>query len=479
MGGTDAFSAIPTAQVLPHSAYQIFGQMDWHRSQDSGKLQSVFPWVTGARVGLFGKGEFGVQVGNQISVEGKMQFIQEEDWLPAFSFGARQVFNSQEAQLYSVPDSLRDPYAGDLYLTLSKTYFGATNLNAGVSVVPGIDSGKASVFWGLSQGVGAGMSLVYDGFYRHEFVHHNLGLAWNFRDAFRISAGATEVSRYFYQSSQFGFYVRDREHLEPGAYGAPGVWLMVSLTGFMSEGMAPTTQARLDAVEKRLESQAKRGDKLVERTDRMELQVQSMRGTATDSVSLKERTAERIIGELVKGLRNETWDPRQARKLQDSLLALGEVSARMMVRIIQRESSSDDYRITCFRIMGASKNPRYVPDLADALSIDDPDLQREVVIALAKISTPDAIEALRSFRAKAIPDLQKLLDEILQTVPAAPAMPVPPAPSPSLAPAPTLAPVPAPAPSPAAATPPVPAASASPASGPTAPASQVPANSAH
>jgi hypothetical protein len=437
LGGTDGLPSIPTAGVLPHSAYQLHGELAWQRVPESGEYSSAFPWVSGVRLGLFDRAEFGVEVGSKISVSGKMQFLQEQDWFPSLSFGARQIFNSQEAHFYSVPDSLRTSYAGELYMVASKKFFGVTSLNGGMSVVPGLDSGMAELFWGVSQGLFGGLELVYDGLQRNDDLHHALGLSWSFRDFLRISVGAKEVDRFFYQNEQFGFYMRDRENRSPDGYSAPGIWTALSFTGFMSSGSQPSTPERLIIFEKRLDSQSKNTEKYGARVDRLELQIQEMRKGSADSVTIKELIAERMLQDLVKGLTDETWDPRQGRRLQDSLLSLGEVSNRILVRTVQRESSSLEYRLLGLRIMGSSQSPRFVAELAEVLSSAEVALVREAVLALAKIGTPEALDLLRVFRPKANPEMQKNIDEILKSV--IPATPIAPA---VLTPAPPPVPVP-------------------------------------
>lgn len=440
LGGTDGFSNVSSAGVLPHTAYQIFGELGWHRVPitSGGAASSVFPWVTGIRMGLFNRGEFGVELGEHISLSGKVQFIKEEDWLPSCSFGGRQIFNSQEAHFYSVPDSLRDPYAGELFMAISKSFFKSTVLNGGVSIIPGIDSGRAQPFWGISQGLFSGLSILYDGFKRQSELHHNLGFGINYRDVLRISLGATEVERFFYQNAQFGFYTSNREASDNSAYRAPGLWCMISVTGFMKEGMRAKTEDRVAALEKKLDSHTKQMEKSEQRVDRIELQVQSLQKGGTDSVALREALAERMLADLVKSMLNESWDPRESRRLQDSLLELGEVSARLLVRTMLRESSVMDYRLTSVRVMSTSKSLRFVQALTELLDQNVPELQREALFALANIGSPECFAAIRNFRVKATPELQKTVDEVMPPAksapapiaPTAPAIPVPAVPAP-------------------------------------------------
>jgi hypothetical protein len=412
LGGTDGFSAVPSAGVLPHTAYQIFGQVGWHRIREKPQQEasSVIPWMTGIRMGLFDRGEFGVELGDKVSLSGKMQFVREEDWIPSWSFGARQVFHSQEAHFYSVPDSMQDPFAGELFMVVSKTFFRNTLLNGGVSVIPGLDSGKAQPFWGVSQKLSSVVELIYDGFYRHEDLHHNAGLGLLFGDVLRISLGASEVDRFFYQNEEFGFYLRDRENSALGAYRTPGFYFMISVTGFMKEGMRANTQDRVAVLEKRIENHAKRIEQTEQRADRVELQVKSLQGGGTDSVTIREAEAERMLAELVRSMQNESWDPKESRRLQDSLLALGEVSSRMLVRTALRESSLPDYRLTSIRVMGASASVRYHQTLLDLLIQEDPELNREAFYALLKIGTPEVMESLRTYRNRCSPEIQKMMD---------------------------------------------------------------------
>jgi hypothetical protein len=428
LGGTDGLSAVPTPGVLPHSAYQLYGQFNWHRVPEAPgtPAQGTFPWVTGVRLGLFDRGEFGAELGRKVSLSGKVQFLREEDYMPAFSFGTRSVFHSSEAHLYSVPDSLQAPFANELFLSLSKTFRSTTGF-AGISVIPGKNSQNASPFWGLDQNIGAGFSLVYDGFQRNSNMHHNAGISWNFRDVLRISTGANEIDRFFYQNEQFGFYNRDHEKRSLDGYSAPGVWFLVSFTGSMRATLKESTPERLVNLEKRIDMQNKRIEALEKRNDRSELQVQEIRGRAPDSLTLQDTQAEQLLSVLVRSLQSEAWNPRHSRKLQDSLLGLGEVAYRMIIRTALRESSSDEFRLTAIRIMGSSQTPRFIETLGTLLVSEREEIIRESLLALAKIGNPEALDMLRKARPVLSPELQKLIDTVIPpsvpTVPAAPPIP--------------------------------------------------------
>lgn len=435
-GGMDGLSNIPTTQVLPHSSYQIFGQLGWHRiSETPGESpSSVFPWVTGIRIGLLDKAEFGVELGRNISLSAKMQFVQEQDWVPALSFGGRQLFHSQEAHFYSIPDSLQEPYQGEIFLAVSKTFMKRVRLHGGMSVIPGMDSGRAQPFWGMEQGLFSNVSLLYDGFRRNKKLHHNAGLGISIRKVLRISFGATEVNRFFYQGSEFGFYTNNHEDKGLTGYAAPGVWGMISVTGFMKESMKESTPERLATLEKRSEIQTKRQEKSEKRMDRLEMQVKSLQGNRPDSIAIREAVAERMLSDLVKSMQNEAWDPRESRRLQDSLMNLGEVANRMLVRTLQRESSAMDYRFTAIRIMGSSRNPAFQEILFEEIQRDSEELQREALLALVQIGTPEIFTNLKILRTQSLPPLQTQIDAVLPRN--APVAPAPAAPTPALPPLP-------------------------------------------
>ncbi|HSQ42899.1 MAG TPA: HEAT repeat domain-containing protein [Fibrobacteraceae bacterium] len=424
-GGGDGFAVIPTANALPHGAYQLHGEIAWHRTVDSVGYSNSMPWVTGLRFGLYDQTEFAVDLGQKISIAAKMQFVREGNWLPAVAFGARQIFHSQEAHFYSVPDSLQDSFAQELYLAAAKNIGGHTGLNVGVSYFPDLDSGETNPFWGISQKLFAGIELNYEGFQRSSRLHHNLGLSWTLQKVLRISAGATEVNRFWYQGGDFGFYLHDKERHSGESYASPGFWVGFSLTGFMSSRSYPAIETRVSTLEQKLSAQTRNNETRATRMDHLELQMQELHRGGTDSLSIKEAKAERLLDLLVKGLGDETWDPQQGKHLQDSLLALGEVADRMLIRVVERESSALEFRLVALRLMGSSQNPRFVPSLGDVLKIDEPAIQRECVLALARISSPEAIDLLRSFRTKASADLWSMIDEILGDRPVSTKTPVP------------------------------------------------------
>ncbi len=413
--GSDSYSMIPGAGVLPQNSYQIFGQMNVHNARILNTTDMHFPWSIGARLGLFGHAELAMEFGSELSLAAKLNLIEQEEWRPRWSMGVRQLFHSQEAHLLSVPDSLQGPYIGEAFTVISYRFFNGTRLDVGASVLSGVDSGKAGGFWGLEQGLGAGLSLVYDGFWRQGLHHHNLGVAWDFRKVLRLSVGATEVYRYFRQNDEFGFYFSDRENRSADGYSAPGIWAAISLTGWMGESSSKGLESRLAEQEKSRVLQLRRIDSLEVQFDRVQTLLEAQAVKGGDSLTVLENKAEALLEELVKGLHNEAWDPAESRRLQDSLLAMGNISKRLMVRMVRRESTSLEYRVAAVRIMGTGKDEMFVPVLSAMLSEKNPVLVRECLFALAHIGTPDALEIIRKSKATLSPELQSVAEGLLVT----------------------------------------------------------------
>lgn len=411
--GSDSYSMIPGAGVLPQNSYQIYGQMNVHNISDSNTTDMKLPWSIGARLGLFGHAELAMEFGGDLSLAAKVNLIEQEEWRPHWSMGVRQLFHSQEAHLYSVPDSLQDPYVGEAFTVISYRFFNGTRVDVGASVLSGLDSGKAGGFWGIEQNLGAGISMIYDGFWRQGLHHHNLGVSWDFRKVLRLSVGATEVHRYFRQNDEFGFYLSDRENRSADGYSAPGIWASLTLTGWMGESSSKGIESRIAVQEKSRLLQLRRIDSLEVQLDRVQALLEAQAVKGGDSLSQIENKAEAMLEELVKGLHNDAWDPAESRRLQDSLLAMGNVSKRLMVRMVRRESTSLEYRVAAVRIMGTGKDEMFVPVLTAMISEQNPVLVRECLFALAHIGTPEALDAIRKAKATLSPELQSVADGLL------------------------------------------------------------------
>jgi len=398
-GTRDPFFAIPSAGILPHGGYQLQSRLAW--SPDIGPDEEAqFPYVTGVRFGLFDRGEFGVDYGQDLSLSGKMQFVQEGILLPAFSFGSRQVFGSQEAWLFSIPDSQTIKWENELYMSaLKKISQSGTEFHGGVSVIAGLDSGRASVFWGINQDIGKGFSVAYEGYTRDDLIHQNLGFAWNWDDMFRISAGLREFTSWFYQDGKTGFFTGPEQTPVSDAREVPGAWLKISLTGWIAQNEAVGLEGRLKQLEETNKNLAKRQEQHAARLDRTETQLLASSDNTQDSILMAEEKATEYLDRMVREFESEAYDVALVRSLQDSLLTLGESAHRVLTRMVRSGFVSDRHKEQAIRIMAFSKNERYIPVLIEQLTAIDNNaqgnVQREILLALGKFNATQAIPAIR------------------------------------------------------------------------------------
>ena len=155
---------------------------------------------------------------------------------------------------------------------------------------------------------------------------------------------------------------------------------------------------------------------LVERLERAEMQIAEMRGESPDVVSAKEKQAEELLNAIVKGFQAVNWDARSNKMRQDSLLALGEPAFRMLPRVALKESSANIYRETAIRIMANSRQERFVEPLVQVIALENLPIQREALLALAKIGGEKAIHHLSLLRNTVPLELKDLTEELWQTL---------------------------------------------------------------
>ena len=101
---------------------------------------------------------------------------------------------------------------------------------------------------------------------------------------------------------------------------------------------------------------------------------------------------------------------------QDSLLALGEPAFRMLPRVALKESSANIYRETAIRIMANSRQERFVEPLVQVIALENLPIQREALLALAKIGGEKAIHHLSLLRNTVPLELKDLTEELWQTL---------------------------------------------------------------
>jgi hypothetical protein len=425
------FITIPDAQILSHGEYKVSAGVQTAKHLQSNSAQSnslvrSYPYVSSIAFGLYDRGEFMVSYGEQVSLSGKVKFMQEAFLLPGLVFGAREVFASQQAYLYTVPDSLQGSYQGEIFMTAVKTFPTAgLHIHAGVAVLGGRDSGQAQVFYGLEQGLRGGLFLLLEGFKRNDSFHHNLGLSWRYKNLLALDAGFREAMSWVYQNNEISWYTEPQSP-RVDTWRSPGLYFRVSLTGRMAESGRIGLEGQMNRVQQKLEDLARRDQEIMARLDLNETQLLEYSGSKSDSLRALEGRAEQYLETMLREFESPGYDVNMVRALQDSLLQLGEIAHRVLIRIVGSDFVSEAHKENAIRVMAYSKLRKFIPALHEVLLVSwrneqagmlpksaEGRVEREAMMALGRLESKESKEILEPFLGSRRPLLQKTAQEVL------------------------------------------------------------------
>lgn len=390
--GSD-FLVVPAAEVLGDKAFQVRGTLGYHRSaclRDS--LPSVcrkHPYVSSLRFGFFNSLELGVQFGDNVSLDLKNRINKAFGVVPSFALGARAFVQSPESYFYSVPKNERKTQTGEFYGVLE---WGSElwKLLAGVSAFPAMEADDVGPFWGYEQGLGTKkISVIYEGFFRYGFTHHNIGMSFKPIKYLQISAGASEFYRYFFDNDRhFKFKLADKG--ANSGYHAPGVYVSIAINGGFSAGIQ-STKTEMDSLKKQLTGQNRDLTELRERIDYLEMLFhENGQGSNNYLLNLQKD----FLG-IVLGYKTDDFNPDSLQAKEQIFIDIGMAAKRFLVRVAKNKEQADENRITAMRIMSHFPDSIFLEPLG-SLVIDNSNelIAREAALALGTINTPEARKIL-------------------------------------------------------------------------------------
>ncbi|MDR2581641.1 MAG: HEAT repeat domain-containing protein [Fibromonadaceae bacterium] len=389
MGESGSFLVVPSANALGEKSFQVRGTLGYHRSTGNAEMDDRFPFVTAFRYGFYNSMDLGVQLGNTVSLDLKSQIRQSYGYIPAVAIGARAFVQSPEAHFYSVPKPERKEQTGEFY-TAVEWNTKLWTLLGGVSVFPTMDSNAVAPFWGFEQYFGSKLGLVYEGFFRHGFSHHNIGLAFKPVKALQISAGATEFYRYFLNEDG-DFKIRTKNPNARTGYHAPGVYASIAITGGLkkttSDNELADLRLRLDSLEARINN-----------IDRGRGRERGRLGSKTETDTIAEKSDLQIeFEEIVQGYFVNDLDLDSLRTMEELFINKGLMHKSFVLSEAQNKNADTHNRITAIRIMSHFPDSIFLEPLGNIVADNtNESTAREAAIALGVINTPEARRILLS-----------------------------------------------------------------------------------
>jgi hypothetical protein len=408
--GSD-FLVVPSAEALGDKAFQVRGTTGYHQSScvEKGNCDRR-PFVSSLRFGLFNSLELGIQFGSTISLDVKDRVSKAFGVVPAFALGARAFVQSPEAYFYSVPKTDRKEQTGEFYAVAQ---WGSDwwKFLGGVSVFPFMKADDVAPFWGFEQGLGTPkFSIVYEGFFRYGFTHHNIGLSLKPIKHLQISAGASDFYRYFFNEDEhFGFRIKNS-----GAYSgyhAPGVYMSIAINGGFSKGIQ-SQKEETDSLKKQLKVQSMDLVELREKMDNLEmLHYYENNPSAGGGYMLD---LQKDFMEIVSGYKSDEFNPDSLQVKEQIFIDKGMAAKRFLIREAKNRMLAAENRVTAIRIMSHFPDHIFLEPLGSiAADNSNESIAREAVLALGTINTPEARRVLATVANQTTGIVRETIIEIM------------------------------------------------------------------
>ena len=387
LNDASGFLVIPSPSVLGDKSFQARGTLGYHHVTPEDR----FPFVGSFRYGIFDSFDLGLLFGSTVSLDVKNQLIQTSGAIPAVAVGARAFVQSPEAYFYSIPKSDRKNQTGEFY-----TSFGWDsdwwNIIGGVSAFPSMDADAVAPFWGFEQKFGSKFSIIYEGFFRYGYTHHNGAFLLKPVKSLQISVGATEFYRYFLNEDG-DFTFRTKNANASNGYRTPGIYLSIAISGLLGE--PKNRDCKCDSI-----ANAK--------TDSSAVDTSAIDSAAYQSDILRE------FEEIVQGYFVTDSDLDSLFAREEALMGKGLMSKSFVLSEAQNKNSETNKRITAIRIMSHFPDSIFIEPLGSI--IEDPSneaVAREAVLALGTINTPKARNMLSAVASKTSGIINKTIMDIL------------------------------------------------------------------
>jgi len=376
------FLVIPSAEVIGDKSFQVRGTFGNYRTTCTGDGESMcgkFPFVSSLRFGLFNSFEMGVQFGSTVSLDVKANLNKSYNLVPAFALGARAFVQSPEAYFYSIPKSARKEQTGEFY-GVAQWGGNLWKLIGGVSVFPTMEADEVAPLWGYEQGLGTQkFSLIYEGFFRYGFSHHNMGLSFKPTKFLQISAGASEFYRYFFtEDGDFKFRTKNRSAAT--GYRAPGIYASIAINAGPKSSI--NQKDDVDSLKKQLMAQEMELINIRARIDSIEAE------KANSSINLLLR---REFQGIVNGYNADDFKPDSLLTKEQLFMNRGPIAKNFVLKEAMDDASAQENRITAIRIMSHFPDSTFLEPLGKIVADgSNESISREAALALGTINTPES-----------------------------------------------------------------------------------------
>ena len=415
--------SIPSANVLLHGQYRLAGRFQYFTSSEIGSpdpdlVDSTEPTVkqevqslnysSELLFGIENRAEFGVQYGQAFSLSIKALVLREDLLWPDLVFGVRNLFGSQEAGLYGVTNTkTKKNLQSESYVTAAKSFASRTRVHLGMSILTHATKGFGSLNAGFEQDLGAGANLGYEVFERFSDFHQVLSLQWKYRNLVALSLGMTEFQSWIRQGGRWGFFLTPSHTLEDG-YNSPGISVSLQVLGWVphrTKRTLPERVAILEVKNVQMERELSRIDDLKQlvlqlqadaksgysQSQRDSLLRDSTGGLNSEALKTPKEQAMGYLRSIAEKMQSDLSDPKESREAMRQLVGLGPSGIEVVVQTAG-DSASGNRRVPAVLVMAFSKDTIYVKTLKFLCSDPDPQIRREALIALVKLSSKLALE---------------------------------------------------------------------------------------
>jgi len=356
-------------------------------------------------MGLLNSFEFGVQFGSTVSLDVKTQTNKAYSLVPAFALGARAFVQSPEAYFYSIPKSARKEQTGEFY-GIAQWGGDLWKLLGGISVFPTMEADEVAPLWGYEQGLGSQrLSIIYEGFFRHGFSHHNIGFSFKPIKSLQISAGASEFYRYFFtEDGDFKFRTKNRSAAT--GYRSPGLYASIAINA----GPKPSISQKsdIDSLRKQLVAQENELAKVRTRVDILEAE------KTNSSINIILR---REFQEIVNGYKADEFRPDSLLTKEQLFMDRGPIAKNFVLKEAMDDASAQESRITAIRIMSHFPDSNFLEPLGKIVADgSNQSIAREAALALGTINTPESRKILSAVANQTQGIVRETIIEIMGTL---------------------------------------------------------------
>jgi hypothetical protein len=381
-------SVNPSPDLLAHGIFRVQGML--------GYQDKSWPYTTHFTLGLFNSLEVGVGYADGFSLSAKAWLRDQDGLIPAIAVGGRNIVTNTEAVFYGVPSGEgRDSLENEVYGSLGWKWSSFT-LYGGASIFPRADDNIFEPFWTASTAMPYGFAATYEGFLRRGDVMSNFELSWEFDELIRLAIGTTNP------------WGGGKDYQEKMFYAE------LTLIGRLINTVWPNMRSELDSARIKLEAQDKKIAEMEQKFASLDAIYAEMWTDYGDTLRVRNARREAEFDSIAALYTSDTWDLELLHEKEAAFLAQGNKAGAILEKIAFDRLEADSLRINAVRVMGNSKNPKFVAPLAQILGADGPDLLlREAVLALASIGTEEAKAAIAGAQLRLQGAARATADQVL------------------------------------------------------------------